>query len=468
MMAQHSSPSDEPVVKKFAPGGWDDLAETAVQITSADDTDALPAGESAPSEEAAAPPIPESGSNTPAPEHDSAAQSQDEAPLQGGGPPEPAAKPPGTGEARGQAAFVTLTDTESEDLFQTVYDEQLDQPPPPSEQGGVAGAEAAGPAQPEQASGLSEEQTVVFDSAADTVIKQPDVPPVVVRPDPAGEAGPPAAEPGSQPAPAPATSAARSTARRLVSGIRLVSAARQALCGLRWSGLGRLAQLSLVALASVMAGVVLAALIMAFASRADQWQAAYLATLSDGKLFKYMAKLEEGAGSPDYPAKRQELDKELQRRVSAYAEEYWKKIGPQYQQCSRIADQSLQAAWQLLAQKHADLLDTMALLVEEEILFFGSFGQARLGSLLIGDGMLLDGRIATLRSISPGSWRDLKLDQVAAVPAQDWLCLRCKVMRERESIPVLQGRAGRRYHECASAVRRKSSAFKLQRASATH
>jgi len=457
-MAQQSSSLNEPVTKKFAPGGWNDLSEPEVKITPADGAVATPADESARSEEATALLDPGSAGQTPSPDQGVADNALGQTQL--------LADPAGTGQAQGQAAFATLSDTESEDLFQTVYDEQLGEQPLPAEQAAAPKAEDGGQGPPAQADAPSEVRTAGDAIVAAAAVQQADAQKTIVHPEPGEEAEPPVAEPGSQAAPAPPGRVGSRTALRLAGRMRALVAACRALAGLRWSAFGKFAKLSLLGLASITAGVALAGLVMVFVSRADRWQADYLATLSDEKLFRYRVKLEEDADTIDYPLKRQELDKELQRRTRAYAEAYWESVVPQYQQCGRIADQSLHTAWDLFARKYTDLLDTMALLVEEEIRYFGSPAQARSGSLLVGKGMLLEGRAGSLRSIAPADWKDLKLDQVAAVPAQDWLCLRCKVIRERESIPILQGLSGSLYQQHEEMVRKKIKAHKGLRVAA--
>jgi hypothetical protein len=110
----------------------------------------------------------------------------------------------------------------------------------------------------------------------------------------------------------------------------------------------------------------------------------------------------------------------------------------------------------------------MALLIEEEIRFYGSPDAARSGSLLIGNGIVLEGGTHSLRMIAPQDWKNLKLDQIAAVPEQDWLCLRCKVLHGRESIPILQGLSGSPYQQQEDALRMKIRGHKGLRVTALH
>lgn len=467
VMEQEISTLSPSVTKKSAAGGWEDMSEPEVKIEPDAGQSALPPDTSGVQDSLAAQadlPEPDSAPDPPAaPTPDlQAAQAEMEKPGQ--------AAEAGN-EAQGSAAFVTLSNAESDNIFQEVYDENTVQQPPPLQNlpesapdEGTPEPLLQAPAQPEAAGA---DATIVVDTAAHHTGADRAVMPAEPLAD---DISPPALDKRSQTTPEPKAGVINRGLRRLRTLVRVLTNAWQKqgtrLPGLRWSTLGRIVKLCLIGLGSIIAGAAVSALIAVFLSGADKWQAEYLARLSDEKLLSYMAKLAENSASNDYPMKRQELDKELRRRVSAYAEAYWERILPQYQQCNRIAEQSLQKAWRLMGQKHCEVLDTMALLVEEEIRFYGSPDTARSGSLLIGNGIVLEGDTHSLRKIAQEYWKDLKLDQIAAVPEQDWLCLRCKVLKDRESIPILQGLSGSPYQQQEDALRKKIGGHKGLRVTA--
>ena len=87
------------------------------------------------------------------------------------------------------------------------------------------------------------------------------------------------------------------------------------------------------------------------------------------------------------------------------------------------------------------MLDSLALLIEEEIYYFGSPDAYQAGSLLVSDQIIIEGRgdrAQTMRRIALPDWQRLRLDRLAAVPQEDWECLRCKVLKEKDAIAILK------------------------------
>jgi hypothetical protein len=155
--------------------------------------------------------------------------------------------------------------------------------------------------------------------------------------------------------------------------------------------------------------------------------------LSDHEILDYKDELEKRRNHKDYTLKKQALEKELERRIALYTEKYWQKIQSQYQNCFRISNVALEQKWKRLENKYPSLLDTMGLFIEEEIHYFGSTNIYRVGSLLASDKIIIEGAEKGMRKISPENWKSYKLNQVFKIPEEDWLCIRCKVLRDIES-----------------------------------
>ena len=163
-----------------------------------------------------------------------------------------------------------------------------------------------------------------------------------------------------------------------------------------------------------------------------------LSRLSDARLFDYKYSLQKKRSDDDYAARMNLVEQELRNRSRRHSVRYWQKIRAQYCRAAGIPDSELAKRWAELSDRYHGLLDTMAVLVEEEINYFGSENTpVRAGSILVAEHMIIEGRRRLLRRISDRNWSYLCLDRVFSAPEQDWLYIRCKVLRDRQSLAVL-------------------------------
>ncbi len=180
-----------------------------------------------------------------------------------------------------------------------------------------------------------------------------------------------------------------------------------------------------------------------------------LVKMSDKKLLEFQQKLELKHNAKDYPVNKQVLKGELVRRVALYSDQYWQHIKPQYLKISTISDELLQQEWQRLIRQYKSMLDTMAILIEEEIRYFGSAEMRPSGSLVLSDRLVIEGRHRTIRSISPKEHRFFRLDKISKIPATDWMYVRCRVLRDKESLTVFEDENDSAYKECRNAFQEK-------------
>jgi hypothetical protein len=335
-MEQEMSTLAPPVTNKSAPGGWEDMSEPVVTIEP-DASQSAPPPDTSGRQDGLAAQVdlsePDSPPNLPAAPPPDGSGAQDGLAAQAELPePASALDPPSAptpdlqpaqaevekpeqaaeagNEAQASAAFVTLSNTEADNIFEEVYDENSVQQLPPLENRPESapdeGIPEPLPQAPAQPAAAEDDVTIVVDMASHQTVAAG----AVLRAEPpAADLTPPVLEKHSQSTPEPKAGViSRGLGRLKILLLALTNACQKQgtrLSGLRWSTLGRIVKLCLIGLGSIIAGAAVSALIAAFLSGTDKWQAEYLARLSDEKLLRYMAKLEENAASNDYPMKRQ-------------------------------------------------------------------------------------------------------------------------------------------------------------------
>ncbi len=152
--------------------------------------------------------------------------------------------------------------------------------------------------------------------------------------------------------------------------------------------------------------------------------------LSDDGVTEYQDELNGSKNQKNFQSQKQDLDREMQQRINQYTRQYWQNIKLQYLKCGNMLDDALDRRWTELTAKYPDLLDTVELLIWEEIEYFGSETDHGTGCILVSDRTVIEGVKRKIREITRENWESLDLDKIADIPDEDWLCFRCKVFRD--------------------------------------